>query len=117
MLQNQFIHTITTSREIKGVQNSIGEKTETEEEILSSVPARIESEKAETQYRTSGQRADDYMVIYLQPQYTNILLQDKVFRTDLGGEPIYLGLIIGINPALSPNGKKLDHNELIIENP
>lgn len=115
MLPSLFVHTVTIKREVKGDQNSLGEKGETLTTIYTDIPARVEFERQKVEYNPSGQRSVNRTIVYLKPEYSNLQDQDQVFRTDTGTD-VFIGLTRVVE-ALSPQGKPLDHFELEIENP
>lgn len=112
MISNLFIHTITTTRPTQSSLNTLGEPVTSDVTVYTNIPARIETYQEETKYLESNERKVNKTIIYVNSQYSNFQLQDKISRNS-----IYIGLVAGINPAVLGNSTSIDHYELIIENP
>ena len=97
MQEKLFIHEITITRDIKGTQNSLGEKTEITSTIYENIPVRIESNREKVEYRDSGQRTKNITIIYVPERFDQINRHDKIYQGST-----FLGLVDAINPALAP---------------
>lgn len=117
MLDSLFWDKITVNRSSAVSSNSFGEPNYTSTAIYTNIPARVEGQNANTQYRKSNERGVNFTIIYVPKTYT-IFLQDEIIHTQHAGATIAvtLGLVVGINEALAPDGTT-DHLEVIIENP
>lgn len=114
MLNSIYIHKITIVRWANTGQDAFGSQSKISSSSVAGIPStgipcRIETWNEIRQYRDSGERSEDKTIIYIPPQYT-VLLSDDVYS-----EGVYLGIIVGINPALKGTSKKIDHYELEIE--
>lgn len=114
MLNSAYIHKITIVRWANTGQDAFGSQSKISSSSVTGIPAtgipcRVETYQEKREYRDSGERSEDKTIIYIPPQYT-VLLSDDVYYN---GE--YLGIIVGINPALKGTTKKIDHYELEIE--
>jgi len=107
-----FPDTITIKRNVKGAQDSLGEKSNTLTAIHTDIPARLESWSSSTEYKSAGQRPVTRTVVYVRPNIDDIQTQDEIYVDD-----VKIGTVNGVNPALSPNPPEIDHYELSYDKP
>lgn len=117
MLSNLFIHKIQIIRFASTGQDDLGEFTSSSRFLSTPpyIPARIESNKAKEEYRDSNGRPINTTLIYIPIQYI-LQVNDDIYDKTAGAN-VYIGKVIGVNPALRAFTTVLDHYEIIVENP
>jgi hypothetical protein len=118
MLFSLFIHKIQVLRFAQSGQDNLGQITVSSSAFpsLPYIPARIESWDAKEEYRDSQGRIVNRTLIYTPIGYPILQVEDDVYDKT-NGQNVWIGRVVGVNPALKAFTTTLDHYEIIIEKP
>lgn len=111
-----LIHRINVVRRAPVAQNDLGDKTYTESNVYTNIPARIEQYQPNLKYKESGQDPEIKLIGYVKST-VNLQPQDRIQAVNVNGYSIdeFIGRIKDNANALKGTTNGTHHIEFFIE--